>query len=127
MKLFDRAGIRMTDAGAAASVAFHDYVSDRSAALLLREQPGQLEIGSIVCVKNEDDFSQRLPHTTSGTWPSHSSRSFQQEIVAQKRFRFDEYYIPATGRTRISPVWSLILHNARELVYSSYPCVSLCP
>ena len=51
MKLLERAGIRTTDAAGAASVAFHEYVSDRSAALLLRERPGTLEIGSAVCCR----------------------------------------------------------------------------
>lgn len=49
MKVLERAGIRASDAAGAAAVAFHDYVSDHSAALLLREQPGMLEIGSAVC------------------------------------------------------------------------------
>lgn len=56
MKLLERVGIGMNDAGTAAVVAFHDYASDRSAALLLRERPGQLEIGSAVCVKIMDHY-----------------------------------------------------------------------
>lgn len=56
MKLLERAGIRATDAAGAAAVSFHEYVSDRSAALLLREQPGMLEIGSVVCVKIGDSY-----------------------------------------------------------------------
>jgi hypothetical protein len=56
MKLLERAGIRATDAAGAAAVGFHEYVSDRSAALLLREQPGMLEIGSVVCVKIGDRY-----------------------------------------------------------------------
>lgn len=46
----------MNDGRTAAVVAFHDYVSDRSAALLLRERPDQLEIGSVVCIKIEDRY-----------------------------------------------------------------------
>lgn len=56
MKLFERAGIRTTGAAGAAAVSFHEYVSDRSAALLLREQPGMLEIGSVLCVKIGDCY-----------------------------------------------------------------------
>ncbi len=72
MKLFERAGIRTTDAAGAAAVSFHEYVSDRSAALLLREQPRMLEIGSVVCVQIGNYYlaataAHNVQHTRRGS------------------------------------------------------------
>jgi len=49
MKLFEKLGIR--DAPGAASVTLHEYVSNRSVALLLRSEPNGLKIGSAVAIQ----------------------------------------------------------------------------
>lgn len=54
MKLFETLGIK--HAGHAASVALHDYVSNRSVALLLSSRPDELYIASGVCVRIADRY-----------------------------------------------------------------------
>lgn len=54
MKLLEHLSI--SDPGSAASVALHQYVSDRSTALLLRPREHQLEIGSGTCVRIGDCY-----------------------------------------------------------------------
>jgi hypothetical protein len=48
MRLLEQLGVR--NAGQAALISLHEYVSDRSVALYLRSEPGRLDIGSGVCV-----------------------------------------------------------------------------
>src|SRR5580704_15396723 len=48
MRLLEQLGVR--NAGHAAIVSLHEYVSDRSVALHLQSEPGRLDIGSGVCV-----------------------------------------------------------------------------
>ena len=54
MALLESLGIR--SAGAAASVTLHEYVSDRSVALLLRPSSTALNVGSGTCVRIRDTF-----------------------------------------------------------------------
>lgn len=49
MKLLERLGIN--DAAGASAVAFHEYLSNRSAALLLRGDPERLKIGSAIAIQ----------------------------------------------------------------------------
>lgn len=49
MRLLERLGIKT--AGQAASVTLHNYVSDRSVALLLKPTPNELRIGSGTCIR----------------------------------------------------------------------------
>jgi hypothetical protein len=49
MKLFEKLCVK--DAPGAASVTLHEYVSNRSVALLLRSEPSRLEIGSAVAIQ----------------------------------------------------------------------------
>lgn len=54
MKLFETLGIKY--AGHAAAVALHDYVSNRSVALLLSSRSDEMYIGSGVCVRIADRY-----------------------------------------------------------------------
>lgn len=65
MRLFEALGVKSADA--AASVAAHNYLSDRSAALLLRSRPDQLDIGSAVAVRiGERRLLATAAHNISG-------------------------------------------------------------
>lgn len=52
MKLFERLDVR--DAPAAAAVTLHEYISNRSVALLLRSKPEVLDIGSAIAIQIAD-------------------------------------------------------------------------
>ncbi len=69
MKLFERLGVK--DAPAAASVTLHEYVSNRSVALLLRSNPDALDIGSAVVIQIDQTFLLATAgHNLKGLRPS---------------------------------------------------------
>ena len=51
-KLFERLGVK--NAGEAAGIAFHRFVSDRSVAIVHKPRPGSVELGSGVLIKIDD-------------------------------------------------------------------------
>jgi hypothetical protein len=72
MKLFERLGIK--NAADAAVVTLHEYLSNRSVALLLRDRSGGLDIGSGIAIEMPTIGWLRPPLTTYAVWNRHRLR-----------------------------------------------------
>ena len=79
MKILEVLGVK--GAEAAACVTAHDYLSERSAALLLRPRPDQLDIGSAVAI----EIGGR--RTTFEVWILRRSKRYLRDAVWPLMFR----------------------------------------
>ena len=97
MKLLERLGIK--DAAGASAVTLHEYLSNRSAALLLRGDPDRLEIGSAVAIQiGRYSLLATAAHNVKGLNPR------QIEVISAGRLNASRLPVSRIGIHQLSEI-----------------------